>query len=154
MKPNDVTMEHGVDLYLPQVKDLNEQDLDFLERAIHVMRLRHIAHRLNLAGFGTRLKIGEEYLRYILVHNPDPEHAAPPAAWATLEESQRLLDTVANLPPTEAFRRWKDKIEPLEREPYTKADALRDMRQERAEVHWAFQNGEIDSTKGGERCPQ
>jgi hypothetical protein len=128
------------------VKDMRSQDLDWLASSLLARRNEIMAARLEKRGLQTRTKaeLGEHtiYFRYILVYDPTGES---PAEWATLEEARILLDTVRELEPAEAFARWQPKVTPLEREPYTRDEALRDMQAERAEAKRLYEAGELDA---------
>lgn len=128
------------------VKELRSQDLDWLESALLARRNEIMAARLEKRGLQTRTKAELSghtiYFRYILVYDPA---GGAPAEWATLEEARRLLDTVRELKPAEAFARWQPKVTPLEHEPYTRDEALRDMQAERAEAKRLYEAGELDA---------
>lgn len=110
MKSADVTMPGKDDRFCPIVANMKSVELDILEEQIHIRRMELMAARLRAAGFGARTEGADHQFRYLCVY-PSPEDV--PGEWATLEECRRLLDTVANLPPKEAFARWRTKIEPL-----------------------------------------
>jgi hypothetical protein len=129
------------------VRDLREQDLDHLQDAITIRRNEIMASRLEKRGIQTRIckdfDDGPAYhFSYILVCDPEGEL---PNEWADLGEARRLLDTARNLGPAEAFRRWREKVAPLAHETYTRADALRDVRAERAEADQMYRDGQIDA---------
>lgn len=123
------------------VADMPAQDLDELETAIHARRLQLMAARLEANGFTARAGHGDTLFNAILAGLP----AQMPGVWATLAECRRLLDTVRNLPPAEAFARWRQKIQPAAVEPYTEGQARADVRRERAELRRRHEDGEIDS---------
>lgn len=123
------------------VADMPAQDLDELETAIHARRLQLMAARLEANGFTARAGHGDTLFNAILAGLP----AQMPGVWATLAECRRLLDTVRNLPATEAFARWREKVEPVEEESYTESQARVDIRRERAELRRRHEDGEIDS---------
>ena len=50
-----------------------------------------------------------------------------------------------NLEPIEAFARWRAKVTPLEREPYTREAALRDIKAEREEAKRLYEEGQLDA---------
>lgn len=138
---SDVVIGYVDEKMLEFVRNMHERDIDFLEGAIHVSKLERMARRLNAKGFNTRTHStdhgdGVHHFNYILVYDPAEKN---PGEWATLNEAQRLLDTVANLEPVEAFQRWRDKIESVISEPYTEADARRDMAAERAMAQTDYQ---------------
>lgn len=143
-KHNDTLVVHpSFEEFLPTVADLNDYDLDALADAVHVRRLQIMADRLRDAGLGARTGgINDQQFRYICVYSPDETQMGE---WATLEECRRLLDTVANLSPDEAFARWRSRIEPLAERTYTRAEAIADMRRERAEAQRQYQEGKIDA---------
>lgn len=123
------------------VADMPAQDLDELETAIHARRLQLMAARLEANGFTARAGHGDTLFNAILAGLP----AQMPGVWATLAECRRLLDTVRNLPPAEAFARWRQKIQPAAVEPYTEGQARADVRRERADLRRRYEAGEIDS---------
>ena len=131
----------------PVVASLDAIDLDDLADAIHIRRIELMAKELRSRGFAVRTEfraVGNEppwKLNYLLIDNPGDG----PNEYATLEEARRLLDTVTNLPPAEAFKRWAERIEPWDQgRPYTRAEAFQDMRRERAELRQKYDAGEID----------
>lgn len=129
-------------------EDFREQELDFLADAIQIRRHQIMARKLARAGFSTRLCVDREghskwWFSYILVGDSAPD-SPEPGVFADLEECQRLLDTARNLPAVDAFARWKEKVKPLRREKYTHNDAIRDIREERAELTRRYAAGEID----------
>lgn len=128
------------------VADMPAQDLDELETAIHARRLQLMAARLEANGFTARAGHGDTLFNAILAGLP----AQMPGVWATLAECRRLLDTVRNLPPAEAFARWRQKIQPAAVEPYTEGQAKADVRRERAELHRRYAAGEIDGQQFAE----
>jgi hypothetical protein len=129
--------------FLSVVGNLNEYDLDDLTEAVHVRRLQLMANRLRTNGFGARTSgINDQQFRYICVYSPDESQMGE---WATVEECRRLIDTAHNLPADEAFARWRIRIEPMPDRPYTHADAIADMKRERAEAQRRYQAGEINA---------
>jgi hypothetical protein len=137
------------------VAGMSEQELDHVADALHVRRMEIMAARLEAAGFKTlvrpRLQVPDPdpvcdlAFNLILVFAPPGCDADTYNEWSDLSEARRLLDTAHNLPPAEAFARWRTKIRPLAREPYTAADASRDVRREREELRLQLDAGEIDT---------
>lgn len=133
--------------FLPVVASLGSIDLDDLADAIHLRKIELMANELRGKGFAVRTEFratGDEparKLNYLLIDNPGDG----PNEYATLGEARRLLDTVANLSPAEAFNRWAERIEPWDQgRPYTRVEAIQDMRRERAELRQKYDAGEID----------
>lgn len=89
-------------------KGLSKAQLENLEAAI-LWRWNDIyAAKLSSAGYWATAVLAGEHTQYVLVrHDSDLE-----AEWATPQECQILLDTVANLSPEEAWQRWVWKKEP------------------------------------------
>jgi Arc/MetJ-type ribon-helix-helix transcriptional regulator len=140
---DNLMMPPGFEIFLPVVGDLNEYDLDDLAEAVHVRRLQLMADHLRANGFGARIGgINNQQFRYICVYSPDESQMGE---WATLEECRQLLDTVRNLSPDEAFARWRTRIEPMPTRPYTRADAIADVKRERTEAQRRYQAGEISA---------
>lgn len=129
------------------VAGMRSQDLDDLEEAIHARRLQLMADRLEANGFRAMVQHQDTFFNMLLVGVPN---VTAPALWATLEECRRLLDTARNLPPAEAFSRWREKVQTVNTEPYTEADAKADVRRERAELHRRYAAGEIDGQQFAE----
>lgn len=139
---DDLVMHPGFETFLPVVGDLNQYDLDYLADAIHVRRLQIMADKLQALGFGARITGADQQFRYICVYSPDQTQMGE---WATIEETLRLIDTARNLPLDEAFTRWRERIEPMAERPYTRAEAVADMRRERAEAQQLYQDGIVDA---------
>lgn len=125
-------------------------DLDYMHEAINALRVEQMVKELGSRGFSARCKFHtpgcdgatETYqTNYVLVYSP--EEADLPNEWATVEECRRLLDTLANLEPAEAFRRWRERIEPWDAT-YTEYDAKRDMRAEQAALRQQYEAGQLD----------
>ena len=138
--------------HLPYVRSLmttaSDGPLEALENAIHVAKLERMANWLTARGFHVmhRRAFDDHELQFNLILVCDPTGNLP-GEWATLDECRRLLDTVANLSPAEAFARWRTKVEPLEPISYTSADAVRDtraareaLRQRASETHMSAQD--------------
>ena len=142
MKDPNVVLPPHFESQFPAVAGLHETDLDALQDAILVRRMQLMAARLQRHGFGvrTRSELAGQF-RYLCIY---PDTSTPDGEWATLAEAQRLLDTAANLPCAEAFARWRTKIEPFTEDPYTRQDAIADMRRERANAQKLYQEGKID----------
>ncbi len=131
------------------VNAMSRYELDDLEEAIYARRLELIAAELYARGIPTRISTTftgcdgtPETILFNMVCVYDPASELH-GEWATVSECRRLLDTVANLKPAEAFRRWRTKIEPLHEEPYTKSDAVRDTRAEREQLHRDYADGKM-----------
>lgn len=124
-------------------------DLDYMQQAIEALRVEMMVDELRSRGIAARCRFNvplsggaETYqTNYVLVHAPDGVDL--PGEWATVEECRRLLDTVANLEPAEAFRRWRERIEPWD-STYTRQDAERDMQAERAMLRQQYEAGQLD----------
>lgn len=126
-------------------------DLDNIQEAIQALRVEQMVAELRSRGLGARCQFSvppsnktEAYqyqTNYVLVYAPAGTDLSN--EWATVEECRRLLDTLANLEPTEAFRRWLDRIEPFD-STYTRQDAERDMHTERAALRQQYQDGQLD----------
>jgi len=125
------------------VTEMNRYDLEDLEIAIQTRRIQIMAKTLENRGFRTRIEAHGQLFGYVMIYDPNEIN---PGEWASLNECQRLLDTVSNLPPMEAFARWKLKIEPFEKTEYTKSDAIADMKRERAEARQRYESG-IDNAE-------
>lgn len=134
-----------VDYKIDLVEGLCEQDLDFLADAIQIQQHKIMQRKLQRAGIGTKIKLEQEnftyWFSYILVYNPNHGDCI----FANLAECQRLLDTVHNLPPVEAYVRWSKKVVPIESPTYAYNDAIRDVREERLWLKQQYTQGEIDS---------
>lgn len=124
---------------LAVVSAMDRDELDDLQAAIHARRQALLVARLTTAGFSATAKVGGHLMPFVLVTAPD----GLASVWATADECQRLLDTVHNLPPAAAFARWASRVEPLEVEPYTRADAIRDTRAARQALRADFAAGKI-----------
>ncbi len=141
---HEVTPEKNA---LSIVENMSKYHLQDLEEAI-AFRKREIMHaRLSNAGIPSIIKKEFDeaetyYFPYILVYDPNGEKEG---TWATVDECQRLLDTVANLSPTDAYNRWLPKVVELEKEYYTLTDSHKDMEAERQKIKQQFSTGEIDS---------
>jgi hypothetical protein len=135
LNPSAVSIVEGIGLY----------QLEDLEQAIHARKNELMASALISSGIPARWMTdagGEKNVfGLICVYDPSGEL---PGEWATLDECKKLLNTVANLKPDLAFRRWREKIEALTEEPYTHADAIRDIKNERAELEKKYNDGRID----------
>jgi hypothetical protein len=131
---------------LERVDGLSEQDLDFLQDAIRIRRHLIMAARLAACGLQTRLnadRVEDTYwFDYIMVYDPTGDG---PAVFADLDECRRLLDTVANLLPADAFARWQKKVKPMEEEEYTEQDARRDTRAARQQLRDRLADNSISS---------
>ncbi len=129
---------------------MTRYDLDDLVTAIYARRLELIAGELKSRGIPTRISAdapvpcdgGRETMLFNLVMVYDPAGELP-GEWATVEECRRLMDTVANLKPADAFRRWITKVEPVYTPPYTEANARRDCRAEREQLERDYAAGKI-----------
>ena len=125
------------------VANLSPMDLDDLETAITGRRNEIMAEQIRRAGIPASAGNPQVSFRYVLVHDPAGQH---PGVWADLAECRRLLDTVANLPPAEAFARWAKKVEPLQTpEPPSEAELKHQIRAERARLQERYQSGEISA---------
>jgi hypothetical protein len=101
-------MIEAENFYREHLSELNCYELEEVERALRWRWNEIYAKRLESRGFRALVKDSEGFFPYILVaHDSDGE-----AEWATPAEAQILLDTVANLPPEEAWERWVWKKEP------------------------------------------
>lgn len=124
-------------------------DLDGMQQAINALRVEQMVDELRRHGIAARCRFkipvaaggGEYQTNYVLIYAP--EGVDEPNEWATVEECRRLLDTVANLEPDEAFRRWRERIEPFDNT-YTRQDAERDMRAERVMLRQQYETGQLD----------
>lgn len=116
-------------------------DLDRIIEEVLFRRLEDAAVALRAAGFSVLTETRGITFRCACVYPPDGNG---PGEWATPAEMRRLLDTVHNLPPAEAFHRWAAKIEPLETEEYTRADAVRDTREARQRLRADLDAGRVD----------
>ena len=124
MKSGYVTVSPSYENQWNIVKEMSRYDLQDLEMAIHVRLVQIAADALEKAGFPCRTRVNHEAFRYVLVYPPD---GSIPAVWASLDECQRLLDTVRNMSPQEAYTRWVEKVEPLGIDPCEYAQSLRDI---------------------------
>jgi len=102
-----------------------------------------MAGRLEHAGFQTQTSYEDSRFNLILVYAPDSCNLRN--EFASLGEAQRLLDTVHNLPPAEAYARWLPKVAPLVQEPYNEDIARQDAREARKRLQQQYQAGEIDA---------
>ncbi len=129
------------------VAEFNAIELEDLERAIALRKNALMVERLKRAGFSamTEKTFGDgNTVRWNLIMVWDPADKNP-GEWATIEECRRLLDIAANLPATESFSRWREKVEQIDAQPYTKADALADMRAEVSDAERMYAAGKIDA---------
>jgi hypothetical protein len=133
---------------LDAVKDLDADALDDLSAAILARHNAIMAARLRAAGFPSLSTFNGHVMPYVLVSSP--EFGSHLNIWATLAECRRLLDTVHNLPPAEAFTRWASRVEPLADEPYTRADAARDTQEARAALKADYAAGKITTDEYGD----
>lgn len=125
------------------VDGMNLQDLEHLEDAITIARNRMMVAKLRNRGVTAWCEHHRPSMDYFSNHvwvKVDWENVP-----ATLDECQRLLDTLVNLDTEAALQRWVQKIAPLEIESYTRADAIRDTRAARADLKRAYANDEITS---------
>lgn len=126
-----------------KVDGLLTQELNWLEDAINIRRNVLMAEKLERAGISAlaRRDIAEDiYVNFNLVGIKLPNGDG---VWATLDECQMLLDTVANLPVEEALRRWQHKIAEVDVEPYTWGDAVQDTREARFVLRGQMLRGEL-----------
>jgi hypothetical protein len=121
---------------------LGQMEVEDLIQACSYRLNELIAERLNVLGFSARTEFHGVKPNLVLVQLPNAPDDMP-GEWATLAECKRLIDTARNLSPAEAFARWREKIEPIKQEEYTRADAINDMRRERAEAKADFESGKI-----------
>jgi hypothetical protein len=127
---------------MKNISEMNRYELDILEEQIHNQRNALMAAELTAAGVQATSVIQGEPWEYVLVYSSVPEMQN---AWATLDECRRLLDTVANLEPDEAYRRWYPKVSiKYQGEPYNKQQAAADTKAARADLARRYQAGEID----------
>lgn len=142
MKQPDYELEP---MHVDLVKDMREQDLDYLMDAIRIRRNRIMVGKLKGYGVTCRSEIHRNssdihiYNTYIYVKVPG--ELFPVAA--TVGECQRLLDTLRNLPLDEALKRWAQKVSPVEQEEYTEDMARRDTREARAQLRRDVKSGRI-----------
>lgn len=140
MKQPDYGLEP---MYVDLVKDMREQDLDYLMDAIRIRRNRIMVSKLKGYGVTCRSEIHRNgshiYNTYIYVKVPGELFVA-----ATVGECQRLLDTLrSNLPLDEALKRWAQKVSPVEQEEYTEDMARRDTQEARAQLRRDVESGRI-----------
>ena len=127
------------------ISEMNRYELDGLEEQIAHRRLELSADEIKHAGLDAALV---DTIEYVLVYSPVD---GLENAWATPEECRRLLDTLANLPPAEAYRRWFLKVvDKFHRKPYTQDDAARDTRDARKRLEQQYAAGEIDGKQFSE----
>lgn len=127
------------------VLEMTHHELDDLEKQIEHRRIQIAASEVEKAGLHTRLLDGIEY---VLVYSPIEEFLN---VFATPQECRHLMDFLANLAPEEAYRRWHTTVtDKFPAAPYTRSDAIRDTRQERAEIDAQLERGEIDSREHAE----
>lgn len=154
MKTWDSRFEVIRDEHLEMLKGMHHYDLEDLEQAILFRKQQLMVKELSAHGIAAicektygpspmwpDAEPGTVRFGYILVYDPGSE--GNENVWATAGECRRLIDTLANLPPAEAYARWVTKVEPFEPEEYTRQDAERDMRRERAELKRQYESGEI-----------
>lgn len=146
-KTVDFARQHaGHDAY---VAELGEYQLRDLEDAICVRRLALMAARLERAGFSIRTGFGADDapMTAILVYDPASSYGVP-AEWATAAEARHLLDFAANLEPAEAFRRWRETVEPVDGEgggpSVRELNDKATLRRERQQAREDYANGKID----------
>lgn len=104
-KPEAVTLS---DEQLHAVVDAPPQELDDLEAAIHIARLRTMVKRLAANGIEciTGESEGWAWMNYVIVRGPVSQ-----AVYADLAELRILLDTVREMDsPRAAFERWLPKV--------------------------------------------
>lgn len=97
------------DEQLRVVENMHPQELDDLEDAIEIVRLRAMVRRLVASGFEfiTGDSDGWAWESYVWARDP----ASPNAVQADLEELRVLLDTVREMrDPAAAFARWLPKV--------------------------------------------
>jgi hypothetical protein len=127
---------------LNQVRNLSLVQLEELETAIQYRRMELMVAELTRRDVPAFVERTGVRFPFILVYSPD---AALPNAWATVAECRRLLDTVANLPLADAYRRWYPKVSnKLGDSAYTEADARRDTRAAREQLAADYAAGKID----------
>lgn len=125
------------------ISEMSIYELDDVARLIEERRRQIFAEAITQKGLNATSVIRGEPWEYILVYSPVHEL---PNVWANLDESRRLLDTLANLEPAEAYRRWYPKVsEKYPSEPYTKTDAIRDTKEARQRLAEDLASGKIDS---------
>ena len=93
------------------IKTMSEAELYQLERDIRVRYLDLAAMKLQKLGFNAINRNEHFIFPYVMVRIGEEI-----GVWADIEDCQRLVDTTKNMPgrELEAFKRWRDKIEPLE----------------------------------------
>ena len=128
------------------VSSMNAFQIEDLEKAITMRKNQLMVEKLQRAGFSAMtsktLPDGSiVYWNLVMVYDPADQH---PGEWATVDECKRLLSFAANLTQAEAFFRWRAVTEQIEHEPYTKADAIADMRSEIADAERLYVNGDVD----------
>lgn len=84
-------------------------DLDGIEDAIDIIRLRQISRRLTANGF--KITNGDSegwgWMNCVIVHDPD----SADCVYANLSECRVLLDTAREMDtPAAAFARWRPKV--------------------------------------------
>lgn len=91
----------SIDFY-NQFKDFGKFQLSEARQALAWAENDLYARYLCQVGFVATSGVGDFHFDLVLVSHPsDPE-----SEWATPEECQQLLDTVANLEPEQAWGRW------------------------------------------------
>jgi hypothetical protein len=137
------------------IAEMHPVELDELEQQIHYRRLAIMAQAIEARGLHAKSVIviaGEpQQFEDVLVYAPGG--SAHSNAWANLAECQRLLDTLANLAPAQAYERWYAKVaDPSKsgRNGYTRQDAIRDTIAARAALERRLDAGEIDSRQYAE----
>jgi len=111
-------------------------------------RMASCLENAGIPAFATCEVVGHTVMfSLVCVQPPDdadgewPDDVEP--VYATVEECQRLLDTVRNLHPVEAYRRWFDKLEVWPALPYTDAQRQQDYRDERERLDRELHDGSI-----------
>lgn len=124
------------------ISEMNRFEIDDLEKEIRARKMQLMAEAVTARGIHATSIIHGHPSEYILVYSPNLGEFSN--AWATVDECRRLLDTLANLPPAEAYRRWYPKVEDkYPSSPYTHADAIRDTREARKALTEDYASGKI-----------